>query len=84
MRFVGEREWRTVVGVVADVRAYDLTRTSRGGSTGTSTCPCNANATLEGGRLPVGDDVTLGSAADEAQLGGMFAGWSRRSAATWP
>ena len=24
VRFVGEKDWRTVVGIVADVRAYDL------------------------------------------------------------
>ncbi len=26
MRFVGETQWRTVIGVVADVLAHDLTR----------------------------------------------------------
>ena len=26
LRFVGEKEWRTVIGVVADVRAFDLRR----------------------------------------------------------
>ena len=27
VRFVGEEQWRTVVGVVADVRAHDLSHT---------------------------------------------------------
>ena len=38
LRFVGEREWRTVIGVVADVRAFDLRRSVPPGSPVRCTC----------------------------------------------
>jgi len=52
VRFVGETDWRTVVGVVADLRAYDLTRPEPDWIDGTLYVPFNATATLEDGRLP--------------------------------
>ena len=71
MRVVGEREWHTVVGVVSDVRAYDLTRSEPGWIAGTVYLPHASHATLEGGRLPAEMSLTLRSAADEAQVGGL-------------
>jgi len=52
VRFVGEREWRTVVGIVADVRAYDLRNSEPDFFKGTSYVPYTPLATLEDGRLP--------------------------------
>lgn len=52
VRFVGETEWRTVVGVVADVRAYDLVNNEPDYMKGTAYVPYTTKATLEDGRLP--------------------------------
>ena len=52
VRFVGESRWRTVVGVVADVRAHSLTRDEPEWIDGTLYVPHAADATLEDGRLP--------------------------------
>ena len=38
VRFVGDSTWHTIVGIVADVRAYDLTRVFPIGSRERSTC----------------------------------------------
>ena len=52
VRFVGESRWRTVVGVVADVRAHSLTRDEPDWIDGTLYAPHAADVTLEDGRLP--------------------------------
>jgi predicted permease len=57
VQFVGETRWRTIVGIVADVRAYDLTRSEPGFVDGTLYVPHGANATMEDGRLAM--DMTL-------------------------
>ena len=57
IRFVGEQEWRTVVAVVADVRAYDLTRDAPGWIEGTAYVPYSLKATQEDGRIP--SEMTL-------------------------
>ena len=57
LRFVGEREWRTVVGVAADVRAFDLKRSVPQWIAGTMYVPYSPHATLEDGRIPI--EMTL-------------------------
>ena len=52
VRFVKETTWRTVVGVVADVRAYDLQSSEPTFMKGTAYVPYTPDATLEDGRLP--------------------------------
>jgi putative ABC transport system permease protein len=52
VRFAGEQEWRTIVGVVADVRAYDLTRSIPEFMAGALYVPHAPNATLEDGGVP--------------------------------
>jgi len=52
VRFVGESRWRTVVGVVADVRAHSLTRDEPEWIDGTLYVPHAVDAALEDGRLP--------------------------------
>ncbi len=52
LRFVGENEWRTIVGVVGDLRAYDLTRPEPEWIDGTIYVPFNVTATLEDGAIP--------------------------------
>jgi len=52
VRFVGDKNWRTVIGIVADVRAYDLQNNEPTFMKGTAYVPYTPSATLEDGRLP--------------------------------
>jgi putative ABC transport system permease protein len=64
VRLSGDQEWETVVGVVADVRAYDLQRNVPEWIDGTIYVPYGPKATMEGGRVP--SDMTI---AIQARLG---------------
>ena len=57
VRFVGEPHWHTIVGVVADVRAFDLTKNVPDWIAGTVYVPHGPNGTMEDGRVP--SDMTL-------------------------
>jgi predicted permease len=72
IRFVGEKEWRTVVGVVADVRAYDRQRTMPDWIEGTLYVPYGPKATLEDGRVPGEMTIAIFSASDETQVEAML------------
>jgi len=52
VRLIGDKTWRTVVGIVADVRAYDLENDEPDYMKGTAYVPYTPQATLEDGRLP--------------------------------
>jgi putative ABC transport system permease protein len=72
VRFVGETQWRSVIGVVADVLAHDLTRAEPEFIDGTLYVPLTIDATLEDKRLPAGMiavlDTDLTPSALRAQL----------------
>jgi len=74
IRFVNETEWRTVVGVIADVRAYDLQRDVPDWMKGTVYVPYNSKATLEDGRFPAEMSLAVQTASDDAQVGTMLRG----------
>jgi putative ABC transport system permease protein len=67
-RFVGESEWRTVVGVIADVRAYDLQRSVPDWMAGTVYVPLSAKSTLEGGRIPTEMTLALRTNVGQSQV----------------
>ena len=69
VRFVEEKNWRTVVGVVADVRAYDLQSSVPGYLTGTAYVPYTSKATLEDGSVPAEMTITLRTTSDGQQVG---------------
>ena len=69
VRFVGEQEWRTVVAVVTDVRANDLTRDIPSWIVGTAYVPYTPRATQEDGRIPTEMTLVVRTAADPLQLG---------------
>ena len=65
VRFVKETAWRTVVGVVADVRAYDLQSSEPSFMKGTAYVPYTNQATLEDGRLPAEMSVVVRTNTDD-------------------
>jgi len=65
VRFVKETTWRTVVGVVADVRAYDLQNSEPSYMKGTAYVPYTPVATLEDGRLPAEMSVVVRTHSDD-------------------
>jgi predicted permease len=72
IRFVGGKDWHTVVGVIADVRAYDLQSNVPDWIAGTVYVPYSPKSTLEDGRVPAEMTVALRTTSDEAQTGAML------------
>jgi len=67
VRFVGEKTWRTVVGVVADVRAYDLQHYEPDFMRGTAYVPYTPDATVEDGRVPAEMTIAIRVASDNPE-----------------
>jgi len=68
IRLSSEQEWRTVVGVVADVRAYDMQRSVPDWINGTIYLPYNKRATLEGGRVPSDMSLVVQTGLEESRV----------------
>jgi len=68
IRLSSDKEWRTVVGIVPDVRAYDMQRSIPDWMNGTLYLPYSTNATLEGGRVPSDMTIVVQANLDEAQV----------------
>jgi putative ABC transport system permease protein len=68
IRFVGEDHWHTVVGIAADVRAYDLKRLTPDWIDGLFYVPHGPNATMEGGRIPTSMTLTITTGMTAEQL----------------
>ncbi len=71
IRFDREKDWYTVVGVVADVRAYDLQRDTPDWITGTVYVPYSPKATQEDGQLPAQMAIAARTKIDESEMSGM-------------
>lgn len=69
IRFSRETEWRTVVGVVGNVRAYDLQHSTPDYMTGVVYVPYNFKATGENGEVPSEMTVAVRIAGDESRAG---------------
>ena len=67
VRFVGEPHWHTIVGVVADVRAYHLTQGVPEWIDGVVYVPFGPHATLEDGRIPSDLTLAMRTTMDSAQ-----------------
>jgi predicted permease len=67
VRFVGETNWRTVVGIVPDVRAYDLQSNEPDFMNGTVYVPYTADATQENGRLPAEMTIVVRMASNDPE-----------------
>jgi len=68
VRFSEEREWRTVVGVVTEVRAYDLRNNVPAWINGTMYIPYAPRATLENGSVPSDMTIVVRARLDETQI----------------
>jgi putative ABC transport system permease protein len=68
VRLSGDKDWRTIVGIVSDVRAYDLQKNVPDWMNGTIYFPYAPNATLEGGRAPSDMTIVVQSSLDESQV----------------
>jgi putative ABC transport system permease protein len=71
VQFVGEQTWHTIVGIAADVRAFDMQRDVPPWMRGTLYVPFSPRATLEDGRIPSEMTIAVATAADAAQIGAM-------------
>jgi len=69
VRFVGEKDWRTIVGVVADVRAYDLQNSVPDFMQGTAYVPYTSQATLEDGGVPAEMTIAVRTASNDPEAG---------------
>jgi putative ABC transport system permease protein len=71
MRLLGEKSWRTVVGVTADVRSFDLQQNAPSFIDGIIYLPHGTSATVENGQVPASMTLTMRTTLDESQVGGM-------------
>ena len=68
VRLDRDTEWRTVVGIISDVRAYDLRKYVPDWINGTIYVPYTPKATLEGGRVPSDMIIVVQSSLEESQV----------------
>jgi len=75
LRLVGAKDQSkdayTVVGVVADVRAYSLQRNEPGWMNGTVYVPYSPKATLEDGQVPAEMTIAVRTTIDDSQVGAI-------------
>jgi putative ABC transport system permease protein len=69
IRLLGDQDWREVIGVIPDVRAYDLQRNAPEWIEGTAYVPYNTSATSEDARLPAEMTIALRTTVAESQVG---------------
>ena len=72
IRLLGEMNWRTVVGITADVRAFNLQRTTPDFMRGTIYVPLSSTSTLEDKRVPSEMTIAVRTNSDESQIGAML------------
>jgi putative ABC transport system permease protein len=74
IRLIDDKSWRTIVGVISDVRAYDLQRNTPNWIQGTAYVPYNPTATLEDRRVPSQMTIAIRTASDDSQITAMLRG----------
>jgi predicted permease len=72
IRFSRESEWRTIVGVVGNVRAYDLQRTIPDYMRGVVYVPFNTKATGEGGQVVSEMTIAVRTVGEDSAVGAML------------
>src|SRR6266446_1228631 len=72
IHLLDDKTWRTIVGIIADVRAYDLQQNIPSWMSGTAYVPYNSSASLEDRRMPSEMTMVVRSTLDEAQTATML------------
>jgi predicted permease len=72
IRLLGDKTWRTIVGVIPDVRAYDMQRNVPQWISGTAYVPYNPTATLEDRRIPAEMTLAIRTVSDDSQMATML------------
>lgn len=72
IRLLDDKDWRTIVGVISDVRAYDMQQNTPRWIEGTAYVPYNRIATLEDRRVPSEMTVVIRTASDDTQIAAML------------
>jgi predicted permease len=65
----GDKEWYTIVGIVPDVRAYDLRHAAPRWIDGTIYIPYGPKVTLEDGSMPAEMTLVVRTSGDASQIG---------------
>ena len=72
IHLLDDKSWRTIVGVTADVRAYDLQQTIPTWMKGVAYVPYNSSATLEDRRMPADLTIVMQTGADSSEMASML------------
>jgi putative ABC transport system permease protein len=72
IRLFEDHDWRTVVGVIPDVRAYDLQHTAPNWIGGTAYVLYNPAATMENKRVPSEMTIAIRTATDDSHIASML------------
>jgi len=73
IRLLDDKNWRTIVGVIPDVHAYDLQRNAPEWTDGTAYLPYDSTATLEDPRrIPTEMTIAIRTASDDSQIATML------------
>ncbi len=72
IRLLGDNEWHTIVGVIPDVRAYDLQRNAPAWIEGTAFVPYSPNSTMEDGKVPAEMTIAVKTSMDEPAAAAML------------
>ena len=78
IRLLDDKNWRTIVGVIRDVRAYDVKRNAPDWIGGTAYVPYSPAATLEDRRIPTEMSIAIRTASEDSEIATML----RKSVAT--
>ena len=72
IRLIDDKDWRTVVGVVSDVRAYDLEHNAPQWIDGTAYVPYNPLATLENKKVPSEMTIAIRATSGGSEIAGLL------------
>jgi putative ABC transport system permease protein len=74
IRLLEDDNWRTIVGVIPDVRAYDLQHNGPNYFVGAAYILYNSAATLENKRVPAEMTIAIRTASDDSQIAAQLRG----------